>query len=310
MLESKWGLRLIALVLALVFVLSVNNVFGNIFDSDRLGQKSDDTIQDVPVQVKYDNKTLYANNVPKKVDVEISGPQSQILQTANSEDIKAIVDLRDKKAGKHTVQYKVNGLNKDIDYKVKPKEVAVNLEKKVSKTMKVEPDVSNNDLSDNYRVKKQEVSPDHVRVTGGKEQIDKIAYLKATYKNNSKISKDTTDDAKITAFDRNLNKINVLIDPEDVKLKVNVDNYSKKVKVKPHVVGELDDNKKLDKIELSDKEVEIFGNRKEIEDINSINANVNVNGITDTTNKQVQFDLPDKVSKVNPEDTDAKVIVK
>ena len=310
MLESKWGLRLIALVLALVFVLSVNNVFGNIFDSDRLGQKSDDTIQDVPVQVKYDNKTLYANNVPKKVDVEISGPQSQILQTANSEDIKAIVDLRDKKAGKHTVQYKVNGLNKDIDYKVKPKEVAVNLEKKVSKTMKVEPDVSNNDLSDNYRMKKQEVSPDHVRVRGGKEQIDKIAYLKATYKNNSKISKDTTDDAKITAFDRNLNKINVLIDPEDVKLKVNVDNYSKKVKVKPHVVGELDDNKKLDKIELSDKEVEIFGNRKEIEDINSINANVNVNGITDTTNKQVQFDLPDKVSKVNPEDTDAKVIVK
>lgn len=310
MLESKWGLRLIALVLALVFVLSVNNVFGNIFDSDRLGQKFDDTIQDVPVQVKYDNKTLYANNVPKKVDVEISGPQSQILQTANSEDIKAIVDLRDKKAGKHTVQYKVNGLNKDIDYKVKPKEVAVNLEKKVSKTMKVEPDVSNNDLSDNYRVKKQEVSPDHVRVTGGKKQIDKIAYLKATYKNNSKISKDTTDDAKITAFDRNLNKINVLIDPEDVKLKVNVDNYSKKVKVKPHVVGELDDNKKLDKIELSDKEVEIFGNRKEIEDINSINANVNVNGITDTTNKQVQFDLPDKVSKVNPEDTDAKVIVK
>lgn len=310
MLESKWGLRLIALVLALVFVLSVNNVFGNIFDSDRLGQKSDDTIQDVPVQVKYDNKTLYANNVPKKVDVEISGPQSQILQTANSEDIKAIVDLRDKKAGKHTVQYKVNGLNKDIDYKVKPKEVAVNLEKKVSKTMKVEPDVSNNDLSDNYRVKKQEVSPDHVRVTGGKEQIDKIAYLKATYKNNSKISKDTTDDAKITAFDRNLNKINVLIDPEDVKLKVNVDNYSKKVKVKPHVVGDLDDNKKLDKIELSDKEVEIFGNRKEIEGINSINADVNVNGITETTNKHVQFDLPDKVSKVNPEDTDAKVIVK
>ncbi|WP_242436398.1 hypothetical protein, partial [Staphylococcus aureus] len=30
MLESKWGLRFIAFLLALFFFLSVNNVFGNI----------------------------------------------------------------------------------------------------------------------------------------------------------------------------------------------------------------------------------------------------------------------------------------
>ena len=71
MLESKWGLRLIALVLALIFFLSVNNMFGNIFNADNLGQKSSETIQEVPVQVKYNNKSLYASEVPDKVDVEI-----------------------------------------------------------------------------------------------------------------------------------------------------------------------------------------------------------------------------------------------
>ena len=93
MLESKWGLRLIALVLALVFFLSVNNMFGNIFNADQLGQKSTETLQDVPVQVNYDSKSLYASDVPNKVDIEISGPQSQVLKAENGENIKAVLDL-------------------------------------------------------------------------------------------------------------------------------------------------------------------------------------------------------------------------
>src|SRR5699024_6529966 len=159
----------------------------------------------------------------------------------NGENIKAVLDLSGEKAGKHTTQFKVNGLNKDVDYTVKPKETTVNLEEKVTKKLKVEPDVSDNDLDDNYKVSDQSVltekntkkfkindinkdvdytvkpkettvnleekvtkklkvepdvsdndldanykvsdqsvSPETVKVTGGSKQIDKIAYLKAT----------------------------------------------------------------------------------------------------------------------------------
>ena len=56
MLESKWGLRFVALILAVFFFLSVNNVFGNIFNTDDLSQKSSKTIQDVPVDVIYNSK--------------------------------------------------------------------------------------------------------------------------------------------------------------------------------------------------------------------------------------------------------------
>ncbi|NLK10826.1 MAG: YbbR-like domain-containing protein, partial [Staphylococcus equorum] len=267
MLESKWGLRLIALVLALIFFLSVNNMFGNIFNADNLGQKSSETIEDVPVQVKYDNTSLYASEVPNKVDVEISGPQSQVLKAENGESIKAVLDLSEEKAGKHTTQFQVNGLNKDIDYNVKPKETTINLEEKVSKTLKVEPDVSNNDLDPEYKVSEQSVSPETVKVTGGKNQIDKIAYLKATYKNKSKISKDTTDVAQITAFDRNLNKIDVMVQPNEVNLSVKVEDYSKKVKVKTKTVGSLSNGREVDNIELDNEEVEIYGNKEDLEDI-------------------------------------------
>lgn len=310
MLESKWGLRLIALVLALIFFLSVNNMFGNIFNADNLGQKSSETIEDVPVQVKYDNTSLYASEVPNKVDVEISGPQSQVLKAENGESIKAVLDLSEEKAGKHTTQFQVNGLNKDIDYNVKPKETTINLEEKVSKTLKVEPDVSNNDLDPEYKVSEQSVSPETVKVTGGKNQIDKIAYLKATYKNKSKISKDTTDVAQITAFDRNLNKIDVMVQPNEVNLSVKVEDYSKKVKVKTKTVGSLSNGREVDNIELNNEEVEIYGNKENLEDIDEITANIDLDDVAGSTEKDITFEVPDKVTKVSPKDTTATITVK
>ncbi|MDN6611532.1 MAG: YbbR-like domain-containing protein [Staphylococcus equorum] len=310
MLESKWGLRLIALVLALVFFLSVNNMFGNIFNADNLGQKSSETIEDVPVQVKYDNTSLYASEVPNKVDVEISGPQSQVLKAENGESIKAVLDLSEEKAGKHTTQFQVNGLNKDIDYNVKPKETTINLEEKVSKTLKVEPDVSNNDLDSEYKVNEQSVSPETVKVTGGKNQIDKIAYLKATYKNKSKISKDTTDVAQITAFDRNLNKIDVMVQPNEVNLSVKVEDYSKKVKVKTKAVGSLSNGREVDNIEVDNEEVEIYGNKEYLEDIDEITANIELYNVAGSTAKDITFEVPDKVTKVSPKDTTATITVK
>lgn len=310
MLESKWGLRLIALVLALIFFLSVNNMFGNIFNADNLGQKYSETIEDVPVQVKYDNTSLYASEVPNKVDVEISGPQSQVLKAENGESIKAVLDLSEEKAGKHTTQFQVNGLNKDIDYNVKPKETTINLEEKVSKTLKVEPDVSNNDLDPEYKVSEQSVSPETVKVTGGKNQIDKIAYLKATYKNKSKISKDTTDVAQITAFDRNLNKIDVMVQPNEVNLSVKVEDYSKKVKVKTKTVGSLSNGREVDNIELNNEEVEIYGNKEDLEDIDEITANIDLDDVAGSTEKDITFEVPDKVTKVSPKDTTATITVK
>ena len=193
---------------------------------------------------------------------------------------------------------------------MKPKEATVNLEEKVTKNLKVEPDVSSNDVDADYKVSEQSVSPDTVKVTGGQDQIDKIAYLKATYKNNSKISKDTTDVAKITAFDRNLNKLDVSIQPEEVNLSAKVEPYSKKVKIKTKTTGSLANGKEIDDIELSDKEVEVFGNRKELEDVDEIKGEIDLDNISETTDKSVQLDVPDEVSKVEPNDTTAKVIVK
>ncbi len=67
MLESKWGLRFIAFLLALFFFLSVNNVFGNIFNTGNLGQSLKQTIQDVPVEILYNTKDLHLTKCLKQL---------------------------------------------------------------------------------------------------------------------------------------------------------------------------------------------------------------------------------------------------
>src|SRR5699024_6449956 len=154
-------------------------------------------------------------------------------------NMKAVLDLCGEKAGKHTTQFEVTGFNKNIDHTGKRKETTVSPEEKVTKILKVEPVESDNDLTLHDKDSDHSVSHETGEATSGMKQINKIAYLKATFKDKDNSSKDTTDIARITAFDRNLNKIKVFIEPNEVNLSVKGEDYSKKVKVKTKAIGAL-----------------------------------------------------------------------
>ena len=181
------GLKIYCLSFGIVFLLSVNNVFGNIFNTGNLGQKSSKTIQDVPVEILYNTKDLHLTKAPETVNVTISGPQSKIIKIENPEDLRVVIDLSNAKAGKYQEKYQVKGLADDIHYSVKPKLANITLENKVTKKMTVQPDVSQSDIDPLYKITKQEVSPQTVKVTGGEEQLNDIAYLKATFKTNKRL---------------------------------------------------------------------------------------------------------------------------
>ncbi|WP_368917826.1 CdaR family protein, partial [Staphylococcus haemolyticus] len=123
-------------------------------------------------------------------------------------------------------------------------------------------------------------------------------------------SQDTSDVADVTAFDKSLNKLDVNIQPNQVKLNVKLQEYSKKVKVKINKKGRLPDGASLDDITLDENEIEIYGNRDDLQDINEIEANVDLNNITESTDQNVQLKLPDKVKKSDPDEITAHISLK
>ncbi|MDU1488632.1 MAG: CdaR family protein, partial [Staphylococcus epidermidis] len=253
---------------------------------------------------------LHVTKIPENVDVNLTGPQSKLIKIENPEDLKVVVDLSGKKAGKYQKKYQVKGIDSGINYQIKPEVAHINLENKITRVMHVQPDISSNSLDPKYKISKQSISPETVKVTGGEQQLKNIAYLKATFKNSSKVNKDTNDVADVSAFDKQLNKLNVSINPNEVNLKVTVEPFSKMVKVRTKTTGKLNENKELDSVKLEDKEVEIFGNRDELQNINEITAEVDIDGISESTEKTVSFNLPKDVTKVNPKETKAYINVK
>ncbi|UTI84406.1 CdaR family protein [Mammaliicoccus sciuri] len=132
MLESKWGLRFVALILALLMFLSVNNVFGSLFSENAL-KSSDHVIEDVPVDTIYNTKELYLSGAPKTVDVKVSGPQSTILQAEKLLNFKVELDLKNKSVGQYKENFKIKGLSDELKATVVPKSANVTLQDKVSK---------------------------------------------------------------------------------------------------------------------------------------------------------------------------------
>lgn len=310
MFESKWGLRFVAFVLALAFFLTVNNVFGNIFGTSSLSQNTTRTIQNVPVEATYNSKNLYASGIPESVDVQLKGSQSKVLKAEQSDDIKVELDLTNTTYGRHKIDYEIKGLDKDVEGTVNPKQATVNLERKVSKEMTVTADVSDKDIDPNYQVKNQSVTPKKVKVIGGQHQVEKIAYLKATFKNASNIKDDTTDVGEIVAFDKNLKRIDVITKPSNVNITVELKPYSKKVDIKKKVIGKANSKLNADNVNLSKQQVEIFGNREELSDIQSITGVINLADFESSDEAGVNLELPDVVKKADSSDITATVSAK
>lgn len=307
MFESKWGLRFFSFILALLLFLSVNNVFGKTFSTENISSDGTKTIKNVPVEVINKNDDLYVSGAPDNVDVELSGPQSKVIQAQKVEDFKVVLDVADVNPGERTIEFQVNGLNKDISYRVYPKDTTLSIEEKKTKEVTVEPNISQNALASDQAVDKAIVSPQTVKVIGGKEQLDRIAYAKASFSDDFQLSDDITGNANVAVFDKNMNKLDVQVEPSKVKLNIKLKPYSKTVKVDLKTSGEPQNKQDVSDINLKNDTVKLYGNRDDLAKIDKVNGVVDLNNVSSNTTRDVQLDIPDKVEKMEPNKVEANI---
>lgn len=306
MLESKWGLRFVALILALLMFLSVNNVFGSLFSENAL-KSSDHVIEDVPVDTIYNTKELYLSGAPKTVDVKVSGPQSTILQAEKLLDFKVELDLKNKSVGQHKENFKIKGLSDDLKATVVPKSANVTLQDKVSKKYPIEAEINQNRIASGYDLVGETVNPSQVTITGGQEELNKIAYVKATLDETKQLTDDTTEKAGISVLDSNLNKLDVQIRPDTVNVNIKVARTSKTVTLNPVTKGSASKNINVDDITLDKTEVKIYGSRNILDGIGSIDVPVDISNVDGDITKKVDLSLPDGVEEAEFKNVEAKI---
>ncbi|MGV3467105.1 MAG: YbbR-like domain-containing protein [Heyndrickxia sp.] len=304
--ESKWFMRILALLLALLLFTSVHDnqsLFKNIKSN-----KGEATIQ-MPVVLYYDEENTVVSGVPKTVEVTLSGPNNLVEFAKSSRDFSVYIDLSNAKIGRQRVKLKTRDLSDKLKATISPSVVEVSVQEKVTVEKPVSAEFNSDLLAEGFEAGQPTVNPKTVKITGAKDIIDQISYVRAALSVNKQIDADLTKNARVQVLDRNLNKLNVSVDPGTVEVSIQVNNPSKTVPITINPTGTEKDGVAIDSISTEPKNVTIYGRSDVLKSIDALTVDVDISKIDKDTDLTVPLKSPKGANKLDPGSVKVKVKV-
>ena len=297
MMDSPWFLRITALLLAMLLFLTIKS------DEENLNAASNgnmtDIIRDVPVEVYYDDDNLVVIGVTETVDMTIEGPTSDVQTAKQLQDFTVFVDLRSMNMGEHNVMLQAENVSDRLQVTLDPSYIEVNIEEKITRELVVEPEFNDRLLAENFVVTTMKSDPQRVQITGAKSVIDSISFVKATVSGDQGIDKTFTQEASVKVLDKDLSKLNVAIEQEQVNVTVEIEEYSKEVPITLRQTGKPKEGVTINELSPSFGNVRVYGNRAAIDDLSVIIVDVDISKLEDSKQLKVKIPLPKGVSKTS-----------
>lgn len=299
MFDNPWILRITSLFLAFLLFLYVTELNNDKVNSTP--NELEDVIKDVPVEVFYDDENLIVAGLPKTVNVTIKGPFQVVIQTKALKDFTIFADLRQLEMGKHTIALQVENISDKLEVSLDPATVNVTVEEKVTKEFRVDPEINNGLISEDYVLTAMEANPTTVFVTGAKSAIESINYVKAVVKEGAGLTKSFEHDSNVRVLDRDLNRLDVTISPEVVKVKVNIEEYSRELPLVLNQIGTPPEGVIIDDLKLAVSDVMVTGTKAKLDQLREIAVDIDVSKILESKGYEIELKLPDGVKSIKPE---------
>ncbi len=287
--DNPWLLRITALILAILLFFTVKPESDDKTQNTLSGTK-EETLE-MPLTVRYDNSNFVVAGEPETVSVKLKGPIGILLPVKNSKNFETYIDLKNKTIGTHKVKVRVSGLSDKLDYTVEPSSVTVQIQERVSKQVKVEPQITQQQLATGHYVVASAAAPQTVTVTGAAEDVNDIAYVKAIVP-GSDIEKSFERDIRVKAFDASWNPLDVSFSPRTVHVTVDVGEYNKTVPLVVKQKGEPAEGVNIVSMKPEQTTITLYGPKQQVETIENLTLNVDVSDVTASTTKAVDVVLP------------------
>jgi len=312
LLETPWFLKVVALVLAALLYVMTNFDFGSDSNSwNTPAQKGSEVIDSVPVEVYYDRDNLVVTGIPETVDVTLEGPRNLLVIAKNSRDFKLYIDLSDPEIelGTRNVKIQVRDLNDRLTATINPETVEVLIQEKITKEFNVIPEFDRSLLEDGYIAEEPTVNPTTVKITGARNTIDSIVYVKAIIKLEEGVKDSVTLKAQVQAFDKDYNKLDVDIDPGTVAVEVPIVSPSKTMSIVPVESGQPISGVTISNIEVEPDEITLYGKQDVLDTIENFKLPVDISSIQESTTLTLPIDLPEGITTSSVEEVTVKVSV-
>lgn len=307
LLDNPWFLRFTALFLAILLFYTVQV-------EDEKAKKNSGTdemevIRSVPVEVYYDNENLIVTGVPDVVDVTIEGPMNIVQTTKLLKDFTLYIDLTSLMMGTHEVEIQHENISDKLQVRIDPSTIDVNIEEKITETFRVEPEFNDRQLAEGYYVESMEVDPARIEITGAKSVIESINFVKATVSSDSEVNESFEQDAKVRVLDRDLNKLDVEIASETVRVKVEVQEHSKEVPIVLNEKGTPASGVTINSMTPEADKITLAGSRRALSEIENFPIDIDVSKITESGTIEVKLEKPNDSIKISPTTLKVKVDV-
>ncbi|UOE55673.1 CdaR family protein [Cytobacillus oceanisediminis] len=307
--DTRWFMKIVALILALFLFDSVYDADKELKNINVPGQQDSDIIEDVPVKSYYDTENLVVTGIPDTVDLSIEGPKSHLEPAKKQQNFEVYVDLTNAEIGSQRVEIKIRDISDKLDVTINPQYADVTVHEKVTQEFKVDAEFNNGLLGEGYTAEAASAEPKTVKITGAKEVIERISFVKATLDVKGPITETITDEATVRVLDREMNKLDVIVEPQVIQVTVPVKQLSKTVPVTIVRKGDPQDGVTINSIELDVNEASITGREEILNETESVRVEVDVSKIDKDTVLTLPVIIPDGISAVDPKTVKASVNV-
>ncbi|ETT83091.1 CdaR family protein [Viridibacillus sp. FSL R5-0477] len=308
LIESPWFLRITALTLAMLLFFTVQPKEKDSSDGFSSGTQAD-VLHNVPVQVYYDDESLIVTGVPKTVDVTIKGPMAIVLQTKAVSDYTVFVDLRKQTIGEHKVTIQHENFSDKLSVQMDPSTIDISIEERVTRTFKIDPEINERLLAEDYYVKSMTANPNTVTVTGAKSAVDSISYVKATVTGEQGLKSSFEQEANVKILDREMNKLDVQVKPGKIKVNVDIGEYTKEVPVVLNQKGTPGKDITIKSLTPITSKMTLFGSKAALENMEQLNVDVDVSKIKKSGIFNIDIDKPEGISRLSEDSIKVQAVV-
>lgn len=296
--DNKWFIRVIAFILALLLFENVNEENKSVVNVPQ--DQEAEVIENVPVKSYYDTDNLVVTGIPETVTVTLSGPKSNLQQAITQRGFEVFVDLTKAEIGVQKVPIQIEGISDRLKVSINPDVAEVSIQEKVTQEFSVEAEFDSNILADGYLTEQAVVEPNTVKITGAKDTIEKITYVKATVEAVGPIKDSLTTEAEVLVLDQALNKLNVEVEPKTVSVTVPVKASSKTVPIKLEQKGTLPEGVGIRSISLEKEEATIIAPEEVLNRTESVRVELDLNNITESAELTLPIIISDGIIEVDP----------
>lgn len=308
LIDTSWFMKVFALILALLLFDSQYDPDKDVSEMNVPSEHDSEVLEDIPVKSYYDTENLVVTGVPDTVTVTVSGPRANLQQVIVQQDFEVYVDLTEAEIGTQNVPLQISDISERLEVTIEPGSAEVTVQEKVSEDYQVEAEFNQNLLGEGFTAEQPVVEPNTVTITGGKDVVDRIAYVKATMNNlEGPITETVTEAASVSVFDRDMNKLNVVVEPTEIEVTIPVEQLAKTVPIQVVQEGSPASGYVIDSIILDVDEATISGSETVLSETENVRVEVDVSGLEEDTEQTLPVIISDGITEVDPEQVTVRI---